>query len=316
MPGEKEFPRSEEVSIDLNGLLPVDKPQGVTSHDVVARVRRVLHIRKVGHTGTLDPLATGVLILCLGWATRLSPFLSDLEKRYRARIHLGVCTDTLDAEGQITARSDQIPRDLESVSAAVEKFAGEIEQVPPMFSARKVSGKRLYRLARDGQEVPRQARKVHVHRIDIERFVPPMLDISVVCSKGTYIRVLADDIGRVLGCGGHIAALRRTAVGCIDLGHCMTMEHLSPLHSESGIEGQLIDPNRALGHMPGLRLDPTQLRRFSHGNPVAGIQAGEEGESGGLVRALDLKGIFCGIGRWISDGAVLQPVRVFGTQGS
>jgi tRNA pseudouridine55 synthase len=275
----------------------------------------MLHVKKVGHTGTLDPIATGVLVLCLGWATRLSPFLSDLEKRYRARIHLGVCTDTLDAEGAITARSDRIPRDLESVSAVVQGFAGEIEQVPPMFSARKVSGKRLYQLARAGQEVHREARKVQVYRIEIECFDPPMLDVSVACSKGTYIRVLADDIGRELGCGGHIAALRRTAVGCIDLERCTVMEHLQSLQSEGEIEGQLVDPNCALGHMPGLRLDSAQLQRFSHGNPVIGIQAGEEAESECLVRALDLEGTFRGIGRWLADGAVLQPVRVFGTQG-
>ena len=294
----------------------MDKPQGATSHDVVAHVRRALRIQKVGHTGTLDPLATGVLVLCLGRATRLSPFLMDLEKCYRACIRLGISTDTLDAEGAVTAQSDRIPEDLDAISAVVRKFVGEIEQVPPMFSARKVAGKRLYQMARAGREVPRQARTVRIHRIDIERFAPPMLDISVTCSRGTYIRALADDIGRQLGCGGHIAALRRTDVGRIGLTRCIEVERLPSLLSEGQVEAHMVDPNSALTHMPGLRLDATQLRGFSNGNPVAGIQIAEGRKPGDLVRALDSKGSFWGIGRWTEDGAALQPVRVFGRLGS
>ncbi len=293
------------VPIDPNGLLPVDKPGGWTSHDVVDRVRRTLQVRKVGHTGTLDPIATGVLVLCLGQSTRLSSFLTDQDKQYRARVRLGVCTDTLDADGVVTDRSDRLPSNREAVDRAVGAFVGEIEQIPPMFSARKVSGKRLYRLARAGQEVPRQPRRVCIYRIDIERFDPPILDLAVCCSKGCYIRVLADDIGRELGCGGHIAALRRTAVGRIGLAHCVTVEALEA----GGLGERLMDPNHALEHMPGLLLDSGQVRRFVHGTPVANIQ--EQGiESGDLVRALGPDGAFLGIGRWTAGEAVLKPVRV------
>ena len=298
------------VSIALNGLLPVDKPQGWTSHDVVDRVRCTLQVRKAGHTGTLDPIATGVLVLCLGQSTRLSSFLTDQDKRYRARIRLGISTDTLDAAGAVIARSDQVPADQGVVFQVVRRFVGEIEQIPPMFSARIVAGKRLYQLARAGQEVAREARRVRIYGIDIERFVPPLLDLTVSCSKGCYIRALADDIGRKLGCGGHLVALRRTAVGKIGLDHCIPLEDLQVLCAEGRIEEHLIDPNRALGHMPGLHLTSDQIRRFVHGTPVAGIREVEI-QSSDLVRALDPKGSLLGIGRWTADGAVLKPVRVF-----
>lgn len=294
--------------------MPVDKPVGWTSHDVVDRVRRRLGIKKVGHTGTLDPMATGVLVLCLGQATRLSPFLTDLGKSYRAEIHLGVSTDTLDAEGKVTDRSDHIPKDPEEIFRAVRIFVGEVEQIPPMFSARKVSGKRLYRLARSGQEVEREARRVHIYRIDIQGYVPPILEVEVHCSKGTYIRSLADDIGKELGCGGHLAGLRRTAVGNIELSHCIGLERLESISTKEDLEGHLILPNRALSQMPGLCLTSLQVRRFVHGNAVSDVRTERQLEPGGLVRALDACGSLLGIGRWAGEGAALQPVRVFRQQ--
>ena len=277
-------------------------------------VRRGFHIAKVGHTGTLDPLATGVLVLCLGKATRLSAVVSAQDKRYRAEIRLGARTDTFDAEGTVTDRSDRIPKDLETVSEVVRAFVGEIEQVPPMFSARKVSGQRLYRLARSGQEVPRQSRKVWVFQADIKRFTPPLLELDVHCSKGTYIRVLADDIGRELGCGAHLCALRRLAVGEIGLDSCVTVERLREIQREGRLSLHVMSPNQILGKMPGVCLTPTQMKRFSNGNPVADVRVPPGEEAGTLVRALDGAGELWGIGQWAPGEAVLQPVRVLRTQ--
>jgi len=298
----------------LNGLLPVDKPQGWTSHDVVDWVRRRLGIRKAGHTGTLDPMATGVLVLCLGGSTRLSPFLTGLDKQYRTRVRLGVSTDTLDADGTVVARSGGVPEDVEAISCVVGGFVGQIEQIPPMFSARKVSGQRLYRLARSGRTVPRQSRVVNIYQIDIERFDPPWLDLFVRCSTGTYIRVLANDIGRELGCGGHVAALRRTAVGSIGQDACVSVAWLREVDPDGVDAVHLLDPNRALQGIPGVQMTPDQVRRFAHGNPVAieHIETLEGGEH--LVRALDLEGRLWGIGRWTGDEGMLKPVRVIRKQ--
>lgn len=298
----------------MNGLLPVDKPQGWTSHDVVDWVRRRLGIRKAGHTGTLDPMATGVLMLCLGTSTRLSPFLTGLDKQYRTRVRLGVSTDTLDADGTVVDRSDGVPEDAGEISRVVGGYVGQVEQIPPMYSARKVSGQRLYRLARSGQTVARQPRRVNIYQIDIERFEPPWLDLFVCCSTGTYIRVLADDIGRKLGCGGHVAALRRTAVGDIGQDACISVAQLREVEPDVVGAEHLLDPNRALQGMPGVRMAPDLVRRFAHGNPVAveHIETLEGSEQ--LVRALDLEGRLWGIGRWTGDEGMLKPVRVIRKQ--
>ena len=225
----------------------------------------------MGHTGTLDPLATGVLVLCIGRATRLSQFLTDHDKEYRARIRLGITTDTLDAEGQVLSESEDVPREHEQVARAVGKFVGKIAQRPPMYSALKVAGKRLHELARAGKQVDRQTRWVQIHRIEIAAFDPPVLDLLVSCSKGTYIRSLADDIGRELGCGGHVSALRRTVVGTIGLDRCASLEHLESAAAEGEVAKHLLDPNLGLAPMPAVTLSGSDIERFAHGNPISGV---------------------------------------------
>ncbi len=290
----------------MDGFLAVDKPRGWTSHDVVDRVRSILSIKKVGHTGTLDPMATGVLVLCLGRLTRLSSFLTVQDKGYLARIWLGVSTNTLDSEGRVTARSDCVPGDPEEIRKAIEGFVGQNRQTPPMFSARKISGRRLYRWAREDKEIARPSQIVNIYSIQIAQFDPPFLDLDVSCSKGTYIRVLAEDIGRELRCGGHLSGLRRTGVGSIGLDQCIAMDKIG----EEGWEHHLIDPNRALGHLPLLRLAPEEARRFTHGNPISGLRPDMELDAEGSIRVVDVEGRLLGIGNWQMEDLVLKPIRV------
>ncbi len=291
-------------------MLPIDKPPGITSHDVIDRVRRRLNIRKVGHTGTLDPLATGVLVLCLGRATRLSSYLADHDKTYAAHIRLGVRTSTLDAEGEVVARSGSVPDRSADVRAAVASFLGEVEQIPPMFSARKMDGRRLYQLAREGTEVARRPSRVRIYGIDIKEFRPPDLHLTVSCSKGTYIRTLADDLGRKLGCGAYLAGLRRTGAGPVCIDECLALNRLESIGSKEELQPFLMDPNRLLRDMPRLNLDADQAGCFVHGTAVANIEEGTALESGRLVRALYPKGVLLGIGRWRADDRMLKPVRV------
>lgn len=291
-------------------MLPIDKPPGMTSHDVIDRVRRRLNVRKVGHTGTLDPLATGVLVLCLGRATRLSSYLADQDKTYSAHVRLGVRTSTLDAEGEVVARSGSVPGRLENVRDTVACFVGEIEQIPPMFSARKMDGRRLYKLAREGTEVARRPSRVRIYGIDIEDFRPPDLHLTVSCSKGTYIRTLADDIGRQLGCGAHLAGLRRTAAGPVRVDECVTLNQVESVESKEELQPFLMDPNRLLRDLPRLNLDAAQAGCFVHGNAVKNLEDGTALESGRLVRALYPEGVLLGIGRWRAADRMLKPVRV------
>ncbi len=299
-----------EVRINVTGVLPIDKPPGLTSHDVIDRVRRRLNVRKVGHTGTLDPLATGVLVLCLGRTTRLSSYFANHDKTYSARVRLGIRTSTLDAEGEVVARSDRVPTEAAVVRRAVASFIGEIEQIPPMFSARSVGGRRLYRLAREGTEVYRRPSTVRISRIDIEEFSPPELHLTVSCSKGTYIRTLADDIGRELGCGAYLAGLRRTAAGPVRVDECVTLPRLESIGSVEELQPYLMDPNRLLRDLPRLNLNAAQAGFFIHGNAVADVEDTDALESGRLVRALHPEGVLLGIGRWRADDGILKPVRV------
>ncbi|WP_305043003.1 tRNA pseudouridine(55) synthase TruB [Geoalkalibacter sp.] len=210
----------------MDGLLLIDKPRGMTSHDVVARVRRILRTRRVGHAGTLDPLATGVLLVAVGQGTRLVEFLMEGNKTYRATLKLGELTDTLDADGEIIERRPVPPLSEGQVEAACRSFLGEISQVPPMYSAIKKGGVPLYRLARQGVEVERAARTVRIERIALRALNLPFIDLEVDCSKGTYIRSLAQDLGATLGPGAHLTALCRTRSGSFSLDECLALENL------------------------------------------------------------------------------------------
>lgn len=229
----------------MDGILVVDKPSGMTSHDVVDRVRKVFGMRKVGHTGTLDPAATGVLGLMLGQATKLSQYLTGSDKSYRAVIRLGRETTTLDAEGAAVAEAP-VDCDAAAVEAALATFVGDIRQVPPMFSAKHHAGKRLHQLAREGIEVEREPVPVTIHAIDLVEIALPDVTVDVSCSSGTYVRVLAQDVGRALGCGGYLASLRRTAAGPFSLADAVELTVLEEdLAAAAARVWRLDDPQTA-----------------------------------------------------------------------
>ena len=239
-----------------DGVAVVDKPAGWTSHDVVAKARGVLGTRKVGHSGTLDPDATGVLVLGVGRATRLLRYLTELPKSYEGEIVLGTETDTLDAAGQVTARHNMGDVDIEHARAAAATLTGDIMQVPPMVSALKVGGRRLHELARAGVEVERQARPVTVYRFDVELVPgsPGVLACTVDCSSGTYVRVLAADLGRALGGGAHLRALRRTAVGRFGLDRARPVER-----------AEVLPMAEAVRHLPGVTVGAETAAQVAHG---------------------------------------------------
>lgn len=212
------------------GIIIIDKPDGMTSHDVVAKVRKKFNMRRVGHAGTLDPLATGVLVLLLGKATKLFATFVDFDKAYRATMVLGTKTHSADIEGKVLKQMPYEHITREEVEAAFQKFSGDIEQVPPMVSAVKVKGRKLYQLARRGLEVERKARQVRIGNLKIEKFAPPEVQFSLECSKGTYVRQLADDIGQMLGCGACITEIRRTKVGEFDIKDAVNLEELNESH--------------------------------------------------------------------------------------
>lgn len=259
-----------------DGICCVDKPTGWTSHDVVARVRRLLGTRKVGHSGTLDPMATGLLVLGVGRGTRLLTFLTGVDKTYEATIRFGVETDSLDADGQVVATHEMSDLSVDTVLAAAGSLTGTIQQVPPMVSALKVDGRRLHELARQGVEVERPARTVTVHRFDLALTEDPLRWTAVVeCSSGTYVRSLAADLGRLLGGGAHLVGLRRTAVGPFRL------DQADPLDTESSPEvaaaPRLLPLADGVGHLPQLLVDPDTAAMVRHGRVLEAEALGMAG---------------------------------------
>ena len=250
----------------VDGVLLLDKPVGMTSNDALQKARRLFSAAKGGHTGTLDPLASGLLPLCFGEATKFSADLLDADKIYEATLKLGVTTDSGDAEGQVTA-TRTVAVSVADLEATLPRFRGDLLQVPPMHSALKRDGRPLYELARQGIEVERQARPVTIHALEILHFTGDSLGLRVRCSKGTYIRVLAADIGEALGCGAHLTALRRTGVADLDLGQAVTLAAIDALPEEA--RGACLHPVDALlQSLPRVDLDGPAAERFRHGNPV------------------------------------------------
>ncbi len=245
----------------------VDKPPAWTSHDVVEAARAWFGTRRVGHLGTLDPLATGVLPLAIREATKLIPFLPPGPKRYQGIVRLGVETDTLDAEGEVVRRHAGLLPDAQSVRGALAARVGESEQVPPMYSSVKRSGVPLYRLARRGEVVEREPRKVRIERIECLGYAPPDLELDVVCSPGTFVRALAADLGHDLGCGAHVVTLRRTLSHPFGIAQAASVEALEAEARAGRVEARLVPPAQALG-LPTLRLSGEALRRVSHGGDV------------------------------------------------
>jgi tRNA pseudouridine55 synthase len=289
--------------IMVHGFLNIDKPAGITSHDVVARVRRVIRQKRVGHAGTLDPAATGVLVVALGAATRLIEYVQDAtSKRYLATVRLGATTTTDDAEGEPLSSAPVPDLSAAELERALDTFRGDILQVPPMYSALHHQGRRLHELAREGIVVERDPRPVTIERLELVEWTPPRLNIDVMCSKGTYIRSLARDIGTTLGCGAYLEALRRTAVGTFNITSATPLAVLED--SSFSVMSILLSPEQAVFDWPIARLDDEQARRIRNGLPV--VLAGVPGErarahaSGGSLLAL----LAC-------DGDVWKPTKVF-----
>lgn len=283
------------------GFLVVDKPAGVTSHDVVARVRRATGIKKAGHAGTLDPMATGVVIVAVGRVTRLIRYFQDLEKEYLATAMFGVATDSLDADGQVVeAIAMTVTRaDLETV---LPRFLGGIQQIPPMVSALKQDGRRLYELAREGREVERAARTVFIHELELVSVGTgphPLVSFRVVCGKGTYIRSLADDLARALGGFAHLTALRRTRTGPLTEKDAVSLDELG------GWRDHLVDPSLALSFLPRVVVDGEGARRVGTGRSIPITP-----DVTGVVRVVDGDGTLLGV--YASDGTVAQPEVVLG----
>jgi len=229
---------------ELEGILLVDKPSGPTSHDVVDRARRVCRMRRVGHAGTLDPMATGLLVLLIGKATKLSQYLTSLDKVYHGSITLGVATNTMDAEGEVASTKPVPDLAEEEVARAMETFVGDQYQTPPMFSAVKIKGKRLYKMARKGQEVEREPRFIRISRFDLIELKLPEIRFELACAKGTYARVLANDFGEKLGCGGHLSQLRRIASGQFGVDQAISLADLERLGPQS-VSKIMIPPHDA-----------------------------------------------------------------------
>jgi tRNA pseudouridine55 synthase len=248
----------------MNGLLLVDKPCGITSFEVVRKVRRWCGTRQVGHCGTLDPAASGVLPVAVGSVTRLVEYLLVGDKEYLATLRLGVVTDTQDADGQVLVTHSWAGIDRGVLESAAAPFRGAISQTPPMYSALKRDGVPLYRLARQGQEVERTPRAVQIDTLELLEVAPPLVTLRIVCSKGTYIRTLCHDLGQQLGCGAHLAALRRTRCGSFGIGACFTIAHLEQL-AAAGQPLPLIAPAQVLADWPGLQVQGAARFRLTNG---------------------------------------------------
>ncbi|HTE55273.1 MAG TPA: tRNA pseudouridine(55) synthase TruB [Kofleriaceae bacterium] len=251
-----------------SGVLVVDKPAGITSHAAVAEVARRLGARRAGHAGTLDPMATGVLLVCVGEATKIAGLLLSDDKAYDGELELGRETDTLDAEGKVVRErlAEAAAVDRAALVAAMSRFLGAIEQVPPMYSAVRQGGRRLHELARAGQEVERAPRPVDIRRFDLLSFAPPLARFAVDCSKGTYVRTLAADLGEALGCGAHLTALRRTRSGLFSLDRAIPLDQVSP--DRVAAPGALVSPAEALAHLPRVALSAAQNRAVEVGKPL------------------------------------------------
>lgn len=297
----------------MNRILVIDKPSGMTSHDVVSRLRRSTGTRRIGHAGTLDPSATGVLVVLVGKATRLSQFLMETTKEYSGSIVLGVSTDTQDSEGRILSERPVDGVDAGSVRRVLSEFTGAIQQVPPMVSALKRNGRPLYELARKGVTVERDARAITVEAFDLVRYEPPRIFFDMTCSKGTYVRTIASDVGERLGTGGHLGELKRTRVGRFSIADALSLCDAEALRD--GIDSAGFSMFDALAPWPDVTLDDDQAETVMSGGGVtfpARALAGRSGEHVRLTRdGVSLLAVARVDGDSHSDDVTLRPVRVF-----
>lgn len=291
----------------VSGVLVVDKPIGLTSHDVVQIIRRGTGIRRAGHTGTLDPRASGVLVVLIGPAVRLSEYVSASDKRYQATVRLGSSTDTYDADGVMTTSEVSVDEiNEEQFTNVLERFVGEIEQVPPPYSAVKVKGKKAYEMAREGEEVELTPRKINVYTLEVLEWAPPEVVIDVYCSSGTYVRSLANDLGNELGCGAHLVGLRRTKSGRFTLRDAVPMRRLQEAFDSGEWYRYLIPAAEALADWPMVELNADDVELVRHGHRVPG-----EPGSKGWVRGVSQQGDLVALMEFDPETSEWQPRKVF-----
>ena len=287
---------------NVQGILLLDKPLGVTSNSALQQVKKLYNAAKAGHTGSLDPLANGLLPICFGSATKISAFLLDADKRYWLRIKLGVTTNTADAEGEVLATRPVPNISRERLIATLADFTGAIQQIPPMYSALKHKGQRLYKLAREGIEVEREPRTIYIHQSNLGAYNLPEFELDIHCSKGTYVRTLAEDIGEALGCGAHVAALRRTAVGPYHIDQLVAMDKLELTAKEGlhALDRLLLPVESAVIDWPEVSLTNDSLYYIRKGQAVIVPQA----PTSGWVRLKEREAGFIGVGEILEDGRV------------
>ena len=299
---------SQDLKNAISGALVVDKPTGMTSHDVVQAIRNGTGIRRAGHTGTLDPRASGVLVVLLGPAVRLSEYVSASDKRYQAIVRMGASTDTFDADGKFTRRSDAPINVTEGqFEEALKKFIGHIEQTPPPYSAVKVQGRKAYEMAREGEEVDLAPRTIDVYHLEVLEWAPPEVVIDVHCSSGTYVRSLANDLGDLLGCGAYLVGLRRTKSGRFSLRDATPLRKLQEAFHAGNWAQYLIPAAEALADWPAIELDPDQVDAIKHGHR---IPAAEDAKPG-MVRAVSMAGELVALMELEEETRQWRPKKVF-----
>ena len=294
----------------MDGVIVIRKEKGFTSHDVVAKLRGILHMKKIGHTGTLDPDAEGVLPVALGKATRLVDMITDKEKTYEAVMRLGVVTDTQDMSGTVLSQTAELHVTEEELRAVIESFVGDYMQVPPMYSALKVNGKKLYELAREGKTVERKPRPVHFYEIEILEIDLPLVHFRVTCSKGTYIRTLCHDIGEKLGCGAAMETLLRTKVGRFTLDDAITLAQTEEAVKNGVIESKVLGIEEILAEYPRVCCTKEGDRLLANGNPLVQTLVDAE-EKDGWIRMCNSEGNFAGVYQWDEKRDRYFPVKMF-----
>lgn len=301
----------------LEGILPVWKPEGFTSHDVVAKVRGILGIKRIGHTGTLDPAVTGVLPLCIGRATRMVEYIQELPKEYEAVLRIGISTDTEDMTGKVLEEVPHVQLNEKKILEVLHAFIGEIEQIPPMFSAVKIDGKRLYELAREGKEVERKSRKVTIHQLDILHMdleqKHPEIKFRALCSKGTYIRTLCVDIGKALGYPAVMKSLIRTSTGSIRREQCLTFEQIEQMKAQDLLQAHMIPMDQAITHIPSVELTDQEAIHALQGKKITltANRIAHSDASQTIFRAYSPDHRFLGLFEWKSASRDLVPAKVF-----
>ncbi len=300
-----ESPVVKPVSNKISGLLLLDKPSGITSNGALQQAKRLLQAKKAGHTGSLDPIATGLLPLCFGETTKISSFFLGADKRYETRLKLGETTDTGDCEGKVT-NTTEVSAEYKDIARVLAQFEGEIEQIPPMYSALKRNGQPLYKLARQGIEVEREPRQVTVYALRWLKYEAPFLDVDIRCSSGFYVRSLANDIGDALGCGAHVAALRRTEVGNLSVENAISLAQLEAVATIEDRRGLLLPSDEGLHHLPGVELSTDAAYYLCRGQAVKADHC----QQSGWVRLYSCGAGFLGLGQVMDDGRV-TPKRLF-----